>query len=231
MGDPKYSRKKSARPRNPWQRNLLKEELELVGNFGLRNKKELHVASTELSRIRKQARQLLAATTEIRTAREPILLSSLTRKGIVTEDATLDNVLALNVSNFLERRLQTVVLKKGLARTPHQSRQLITHGHIAIGENRITIPSYTVTRNEEPLIKMTNNSTFVLQEIAVKELKSDTYGNPDEKEEVNGKVEEKPAKEAKAEEKPAKEAKAEEKPAKEAKAEKDIKPKEELTKK
>jgi len=231
MGDPKYSRKKSARPRNPWQRNLLKEELELVGNFGLRNKKELHVASTELSRIRKQARQLLAATTEIRTAREPVLLSSLTRKGIVTEDATLDNVLALNVSNFLERRLQTVVLKKGLARTPHQSRQLITHGHIAIGENRITIPSYTVTRNEEPLIKMTNNSTFVLQEIAVKELKSDAYGNPDEKEEVNGKVEEKPAKEAKAEEKPAKEAKAEEKPAKEAKAEKDIKPKEELTKK
>ena len=221
MGDPKYSRKKSARPRNPWQRNLLKEELELVGNFGLRNKKELHVASTELSRIRKQARQLLAATTEIRTAREPVLLSSLTRKGIVTEDATLDNVLALNVSNFLERRLQTVVLKKGLARTPHQSRQLITHGHIAIGENRITIPSYTVTRNEEPLIKMTDNSTFVLQEIAVKELKSDAYGNPDEKEEVNGKVEEKPAKEAKAEEKPAKEAK----------AEKDIKPKEELTKK
>ena len=221
MGDPKYSRKKSARPRNPWQRNLLKEELELVGNFGLRNKKELHVASTELSRIRKQARQLLAATTEIRTAREPVLLSSLTRKGIVTEDATLDNVLALNVSNFLERRLQTVVLKKGLARTPHQSRQLITHGHIAIGENRITIPSYTVTRNEEPLIKMTNNSTFVLQEIAVKELKSDTYGNPDEKEEVNGKVEEKPAKEANAEKKPAKEAK----------AEKDIKPKEESTKK
>jgi len=217
MGDPKYSRKKSARPRNPWQRNLLKEELELVGNFGLRNKKELHVASFELSRIRKQARQLLAATTEIRTAREPILLSSLTRKGIVTEDATLDNVLALNVSNFLERRLQTVVLKKGLAKTPHQARQLITHGHIAIGENRITIPSYTVIRNEEPLVKMTENSTFVLQEIATKELKSDTYGNPDEKEGLN-QVEEKPAEKAKAEEKPAEKAKAEEKPAEKAKA-------------
>jgi small subunit ribosomal protein S4 len=230
MGDPKYSRKKSARPRNPWQRNLLKEELELVGNFGLRNKKELHVASTELSRIRKQARQLLAATTEIRTTREPVLLSSLTRKGIVNEDATLDNVLALNVSNFLERRLQTVVLKKGLARTPHQARQLVTHGHIAIGENRITIPSYTVTRNEEQLIKMTENSTFVLQEIAVKEVKSDTYGNPDEKEELNGKVEEKPAEKAKAEEKPAEKAKAEEKPAEKAKAE-DIKTKEESTEK
>ena len=197
MGDPKYSRKKSARPRNPWQRNLLKEELELVGSFGLRNKKELHVASTELSRIRKQARQLLAATTEIRTAREPILLTSLSRKGIVTDDATLDNVLALNVSSFLERRLQTVVLRKGLARTPHQARQLITHGHIAIGNNRVNIPSYTVTRDEEPLVKMTDGSTFVLQEIAVPEPKSDTYGNPDEKEELESK--EKPVEEEKTE--------------------------------
>lgn len=184
MGDPKYSRKKAARPRNPWQRNLLKEELELVGQFGLRNKKELHRASTELSRIRKQARQLLAAPTEIRTSKESILLSSLVRKGIVTEDATLDNVLALNVSNFLGRRLQTVILQKGLAKTPHQSRQLITHGHISIGENRITIPSYTVTRNEEPLIKMTEGSTFVLQEISVSEPKNDTHGNPDEKEQL-----------------------------------------------
>jgi len=197
MGDPKYSRKKSARPRNPWQRSLLKEELELVGNFGLRNKKELHVASTELSRIRKQARQLLAATTEIRTAREPILLTSLSRKGIVTDDATLDNVLALNVSNFLERRLQTVVLRKGLARTPHQARQLITHGHIAIGNNRVTIPSYTVTRDEESLVKMVEGSTFVLQEIAVPKPKDDTYGNPDEKEELESK--EKPVEEEKTE--------------------------------
>ena len=197
MGDPKYSRKKAARPRNPWQRSLLKEELELVGNFGLRNKKELHVASTELSRIRKQARQLLAATTEIRTAREPILLTSLSRKGIVTDDATLDNVLALNVSNFLERRLQTVVLRKGLARTPHQARQLITHGHIAIGNNRVTIPSYTVTRDEESLVKMVEGSTFVLQEIAVPKPKDDTYGNPDEKEELESK--EKPVEEEKTE--------------------------------
>ena len=197
MGDPKYSRKNSARPRNPWQRNLLKEELELVGNFGLRNKKELHVASTELSRIRKQARQLLAATTEIRTAREPILLTSLSRKGIVTDVATLDDVLALNVSSFLERRLQTVVLRKGLARTPHQARQLITHGHISIANNRVTIPSYTVTREEESLVKMTDGSTFVLQEIAIPKPKDDTYGNPDEKEELEAK--EKDTKEEKTE--------------------------------
>ena len=97
----------------------------------------------------------------------------------------------------MERRLQTVVLRKGLARTPHQARQLITHGHIAIGNNRVTIPSYTVTRDEESLVKMVEGSTFVLQEIAVPKPKDDTYGNPDEKEELESK--EKPVEEEKTE--------------------------------
>ena len=153
MGDPKKPRKKSSRPRNPWQRNLLKDELNLLGKYGLRNKGELHRAATELSRIRNQARQLLAAPTEIRGSRELILLNSLTNKGIVSEGSTLDDILALNVSSILDRRLQTVVLRKQLARTPHQSRQLITHGHIIINERKITIPSYIVNQNEEGKIK------------------------------------------------------------------------------
>ena len=153
MGDPKKSRKKSSRPRNPWQRNLLKDELGLLGKYGLRNKRELHRAATELSRIRSQARQLLAAPTEIRVSRELILLNSLTNKGIVSQGSTLDDILALNVSSILDRRLQTVVLRKQLARTPHQSRQLITHGHIIINDRRITIPSYIVNQNEEGKIK------------------------------------------------------------------------------
>ena len=153
MGDPKKSRKRSSRPRNPWQRNLLKDELSLLGKYGLRNKGELHRAATELSRIRSQARQLLAAPTEIRVSRELILLNSLTNKGIVSEGSTLDDILALNVSSILDRRLQTVVLRKQLARTPHQSRQLITHGHIIINERKITIPSYIVNQNEEGKIR------------------------------------------------------------------------------
>lgn len=153
MGDPKKSRKRSSRPRNPWQRNLLKDELSLLGKYGLRNKGELHRAATELSRIRSQARQLLAAPTEIRVSRELILLNSLTNKGIVSEGSTLDDILALNVSSILDRRLQTVVLRKQLARTSHQSRQLITHGHIIINERKITIPSYIVNQNEEGKIR------------------------------------------------------------------------------
>ena len=45
------------------------------------------------------------------------------------------------------------VFKKGLAKTPYQARQFITHGHIAIGNRRVTSPGYMVSREEEPLVQ------------------------------------------------------------------------------
>ena len=49
----------------------------------------------------------------------------------------------------LSRRLQTLAFVKGLAFTPHQARQFIVHGHVAIGSRRVTVPGYLVTRTEE----------------------------------------------------------------------------------
>jgi small subunit ribosomal protein S4 len=127
MGDPKKPRKKYTRPRTPWRADLLAQELYLVGTYGLRNKRELWKAQTLLSKIRKQARMLLAAPPEIRAKREATLLTSLAKKGLVSTDATLDDVLSLTVENILARRLQTVVWRKGLASTPYQARQFIAH--------------------------------------------------------------------------------------------------------
>ena len=123
--------------------------------YGLRNKRELRRALTELSRIRKQARQLLAAPAGIRSLEEPKLIRSLIRRGFVGEGSTLDDVLALSVENVLDRRLQTVVWKKGLAVSPHHARQVVTHGHIQIGEMRVTIPGYIVRAEEDDMIKST----------------------------------------------------------------------------
>jgi len=64
----------------------------------------------------------------------------------------------LTVEDILERRLQTIVFRKGLAKTIHQARQLITHGHIAIGNQRVTVPSYLVTREEEELVNYAPDS-------------------------------------------------------------------------
>ena len=149
MGDPKYSRRVWRKPKRPLNYELKMEELKTLGTFGLRTKRELWKAHTELSRVRHQARSLLALRQEVRAEKEPILMKSLTRIGLVSNDATLDDVLNLDVNDLLSRRLQTIVTKKFGFITPYQARQAVIHGHIMIGDRKVNIPSYTVLVKEE----------------------------------------------------------------------------------
>ena len=149
MGDPKYPRRVWRKPKRPLNYELKMEELKTLGTFGLRTKRELWKAHTELSRVRHQARSLLALRQEVRAEKEPILMKSLARIGLVSSDSTLDDVLNLNVNDLLSRRLQTIVSKKLGFTTPYQARQAVIHGHIMIGERKVNIPSYTVAVEEE----------------------------------------------------------------------------------
>ena len=133
------------------------DDLNTLGEYGLKNKRELWKARTELSRVRHQARSLLALRPEIREQKEPILMKSLARIGLVKDGATLDDVLNLDINNLLSRRLQTMVMKKFSFKTPYQARQAIVHGHITIGDRVITVPSYIVNIKE---IKFNKNSLF-----------------------------------------------------------------------
>lgn len=161
MGDPKKSRRKWEGPGHPWIRLNLDKEQKLIGEYGLRNKRELWLAETIIRNFRHQARSLLALPPAERSTREKQLLQKLYRFGIIEkENATLDDILGLTEESYLERRLQTIVFKKGLARSIYQARQLITHGHIAIGGKRVTSPGYIVTKEEEDLIDYYPTSQF-----------------------------------------------------------------------
>ena len=160
MGDPKKQRKKYATPRFPWRKDILQEELKLIGQYGLRNKHELWRQETTLSKFRGIARSLIGRTPEEREKMENELLTRLKKLGVLSETAVLDNVLDLAIEDVLERRLQTIVFRKGLAKTIHQARQLITHGHISIGKQRVTVPSYVVSREEEKQIAYAPQSAF-----------------------------------------------------------------------
>jgi small subunit ribosomal protein S4 len=102
--------------------------------------------------IRNQARELLALTVEARQVQETKLLNYLNKLGLVKESATVDDVLNLKLEDILERRLQTIIMKKGISKSPQQSRQLVVHGHVSIGERIINIPGYMVKKDEEPAI-------------------------------------------------------------------------------
>lgn len=163
MGDPKYPRKMWRKPKRPLNYDLMMEELRTVGTYGLRTKRELWKARTELSRVRHQARSLLALRREVRERREPVLMSSLTRIGLVSEGATLDDVLNLQITDLLGRRLQTIAWKKLGFRSPYQARQAVVHGHIMLGDRIVDIPSYTVRTDEEETIRLSPASSLVLE--------------------------------------------------------------------
>ncbi len=160
MGDPKNPRRAWKKPRNPLNYDLKMEELKTLGTFGLKTKRELWKAHTELSRLRHQARSLLALRQEIREKKEPVLMKSLSKVGLVEENSTLDDVLNLQVTDLLSRRLQTVVQKKFSFKTPYQARQAIVHGHIMIGDRIVNVPSYSVGMNEESQIKLAPDSSL-----------------------------------------------------------------------
>ncbi|MHC1635666.1 MAG: 30S ribosomal protein S4, partial [Candidatus Methanospirareceae archaeon] len=97
------------------------------------------------------------------------ILDSLKRKGILEEGAKMEDALGLTARNILERRLQTIVFKKGLANTIKQARQLIVHGHIAVDGRRVTAPSYIVERDEEDKIGFYGEVSFIKGKEGIKE--------------------------------------------------------------
>src|SRR6476661_1063075 len=131
MGDPRKAKKKYTRPRSIWATDQISSELYIVGSYGLRNKRELWKSKSEI---------------------ETNLLNYLLRLGIVADGSTLDDILNLKIEDILERRLQTIVMKRSNLKSPYQARQIVVHGHVSIGNRKINLPGYLVKKDEETQI-------------------------------------------------------------------------------
>lgn len=162
MGDPKHSRKNFKNPPHPWQHERIQEENEYLKYYGLRNKKEFWKARSSLKNIRGQARNLQARLRygdKQASMEKENLIDKLRNKGYLKGDEnTLNDILNLEVENLLNRRLQSVVFHKGLSHSPKQARQFITHGHIKVNGRKVTIPSYKVSKEEEPTVEYHESS-------------------------------------------------------------------------
>ncbi|RQG91186.1 30S ribosomal protein S4 [Natrarchaeobius halalkaliphilus] len=147
-------------PNHPYQGERIASEHSLLDRYGLTNKEELWRAQSELRSYRREARDLLGQPQDDETVvrRSEEFLGRLKRAGILDEADDLGNVLSLEIEDVLERRLQTVVYRKGLANTPQQARQFITHGHVVVGAQRHRVPSYVVDVDEEDLVAFDENS-------------------------------------------------------------------------
>ena len=160
MGTVRKPRKKYSGPGHPWEGERIEQEKKLSNEYGLKNKKEIWKISSKLSGVKSQAKKLIASTSDQAKKEEKFLLEKMVALGVLTEGATLDDILEIDVRKFLNRRLQSVVLTKGLARTSRQARQMISHGHITIGNKKTNIPSYLVKLKEENEMEYSLNSKF-----------------------------------------------------------------------
>ena len=146
-------------PIHPYQGERIAEESGLIGQYGLKNKEELWRAQSELRSYRREARKLLGQTDTASGAKETEeFLGRLKRIGVLNDTDSLDDILSLDVTDILERRLQTVVYRKGLANTTRQARQFVSHGHVTVEGQRVTRPSKKIDVTEESAVEFDENS-------------------------------------------------------------------------
>lgn len=137
-------------PIKGWDKERIEKERETVKTYGLKKKREIWRNETISRKYRRLARALAAKNDK---EKEKLLVEKLIKFGLLNEGSTLDDVLGLTTEKFLERRLQTVLVRKGICTTPRQARQMIVHGNITIDGKRIMYPGYIVQKNEEEKIQ------------------------------------------------------------------------------
>lgn len=150
-------------PRRPFEAERLDQELKLAGEYGLRNKREIWRIGFTLSKIRRAARELLTLDEKDprRLFEGNALIRRLIRMGVLDDSkAKLDYVLALRVEDFMERRLQTLVFKLGLAKSIHHARVLIRQRHIRVGKQIVDIPSFVVRLDSQKHIDFALTSPY-----------------------------------------------------------------------
>ena len=178
--------KKYSRPRKPFDTVRIKAENDLVDRYGLKNKREIWKAKAKLDSIRNRAKEILHESTE---EEQKLFLDKLSKLGYKIEEIV--DVLALTEEDVLNRRLQTIILKKGITTTTKGARQLITHKHISIDNKIVNIPSYHVIINEEDKIKKVGKVKQEKPKIEEKE--DNANAGTDKKLEQSNKVNNKPA--------------------------------------
>ena len=154
MGDPKRQRKKFSGPSHPWQKERIEAEKEILKQYGLRRKYEIWKMDSMLKDFLNRAKTLIGMRTSQSEMEKRQMLERLFTMGLLKKDSKVEDVLNLKLKDVMERRLQTLVVRKQVARTMMQARQFITHEYISVKDRKITAPSYIVSVEEEQHIKL-----------------------------------------------------------------------------
>ena len=159
MGDPRKSKRIFSRPTRPYDKDRITAEKEIMKEFGLRRKNEIYKAEAFIRDIKRRARQSIAIKDD---EVEQTILNKVTKlKLLGDKEATIDAILDLDMKAYLERRLETQIVRRELANSFLQARQFIVLGHIFVNNIKVTSPQYIVCSGEEDLISYNARSALV----------------------------------------------------------------------
>eukprot|EP00917_Polyrhabdina_sp_WS-2016_P011182 GHVP01024703.1.p1 GENE.GHVP01024703.1~~GHVP01024703.1.p1 ORF type:complete len:188 (+),score=20.32 GHVP01024703.1:127-690(+) len=151
------------KPKRPFEKERLDSEMQLIGKYGLKNKREVWRVMYILAKWRSAARHLLTLEEKDQTRlfQGDAMIRRLKRYGLLEDgEDKLDYVLGLTASKLLERRLQTLVFKDKLAKTIHHARVIIRQRHIRVGKQLVNIPSFMVRKESAGFLDFTIHSPF-----------------------------------------------------------------------
>jgi small subunit ribosomal protein S4 len=136
-------KKRYSRPKKAFEKARIEEENALMKKYALKSKLEVWKTTAKVNYFRKRAMALARSSFE----EQQVLFNKLKALGLKIEGTA--DVLALKIEDLLERRLPTVVSKKGIAKTPQEARQMVVHKRIIVGNTVMNSPSYLVSVEEE----------------------------------------------------------------------------------
>lgn len=139
-------------PNEGWSEERIQREEELTEEYGLKNKKEIYKAQSQLRSFRREARKLVAQDDDSEQVKA--IKKRAHELGLVKGEAELEELFTLNVTDFLDRRLQTAVNRRGYADTVNEARQLVVHGHVYVDGQRVNVPGYLLTKSEEKNLEL-----------------------------------------------------------------------------
>jgi len=154
----KRKHKLYSNPKKPFDKVRIDEEKNIMKEFGLKNKKEIWKAEAKVKLVREKARKLIKSSPE----NQKNLFNQLKKIDIKVDSLT--DVFALNIKDYLGRRLQTIVFKKRLANTIKEARQKIVHRKILVDQKGINKPSYLVP------VELENKITLKVKSPSSKEI-------------------------------------------------------------
>ena len=103
--------------------------------------------------------------------------------------AHMKGITGENLLGSLERRLDSVLYRMGLATSRAQARQVVRHGHVQINGRKVNIPSYVVRPGEEIAVRESskNNSAILAARDATAHAPSPSWMDVD-RENLKGRI-------------------------------------------